>query len=202
MPSPQCFVLKSTAYQTWNFPRFTPEPKAGHTGCMELYTLRLRAPLSWTPAAITPTDVAPGTTSADPDTTSADPGKVDPGIGMPVLTREGSEAVFIWNREQLVADNDDGPHLCLPLQPPLQAGIAEGSVDATGNFSRIELPAGSYLFCQGRLKDITSIEQTLEWFLREAWWTRAECRDPVYLRLIHEDGKTAVQVIMESVKQD
>jgi hypothetical protein len=81
---------------------------------------------------------------------------------------------------------------------PLQSGISEVSADASAVSGRIELPAGSYLFCQGRLDDTASMEQTLEWFFREAWWTKAEYRDPVHLRLIHEDGKTAVQVIAAS----
>jgi hypothetical protein len=142
---------------------------------MELYTLRLGSPLSWAPVT-TP-------------------------LMLPVLTEEGSEAVFIWTRDQLVSDSDEGPQLCRPLPAPLHTGLSGGNADAsdaTTDSGRIVLAAGSYLFCQGRLTDIASLEQTLEWFFRETWWTRAEYRGPVYLRLIREDGKTAVQVIMES----
>jgi hypothetical protein len=126
--------------------------------------------------------------------------------------------VFIWNKDQLVLESEDGPQIIRPLPLPLQAGTSEDSSDATPETaagasaepatetvpesSRILLPAGSYLFCQGRLGDITSIEQTLEWFFREVWWTRATCRGPVYLRFIREDGKTAIQVIMKSAKED
>ena len=173
-----------------------------HTDCMELYTLRLGAPLSWTPTATASADVYAGIRNSDSGTNCAVPALAQQGLVVPVLPQEGSEAVFVWDRAQLVSDDDDGPHLSLPLPTPLQAGISGGSGDTTVPSNSIELPVGSYLFCQGRLEDISSIEQTLEWFFREAWWTRAECRGPVYLRLICEDGKTAVQVIMESVKQD
>jgi len=174
--------------------RFTSGLRTGHTGFMNLYTLRLAAPLSWTPVATAPANADPGIANIVPDTITA-------GFVVPAQTQEGAEVVFIWPRDQLVADSDDGPRLCLPLPPPLQTGSSEGSSDASLSSSRIELPAGSYLFCQSRLNDLASIEQTLEWFFREAWWTRAECRGPVYLRLIREDGKTAVQVIMESAKE-
>ncbi|MGD9941204.1 MAG: hypothetical protein AB7T74_15530 [Clostridia bacterium] len=139
---------------------------------MELYTLRLGAPLSWA--------------------------QVTTAFSLPHLTREGSEAVFIWTRDQLVTDSDEGPQLRRPVPQPLQSGTTREPAEAAADSSQIVLPAGSYLFCQGWLKDITSMEQTLEWFFREVWWTRAECRGPVYLRLIREDGKTAVQVMMET----
>jgi hypothetical protein len=155
---------------------------------MELFTLRLRAPLSWAPAADAPADV--------------DPGYADSGIVLPALLHEGSEAVLIWDRDQLVSDSDDGPRLRRPVPPPRRQGLSADAGDASLYSSPIVLTAGSYLFCQGRLTGITSIEQTLEWFFRETWWTRAECRGPVHLRLVREDGKTAVQVIMESAKQE
>lgn len=124
----------------------------------------------------------------------------------PILTEEGSEALFIWTSDQLVTSSDDGPRLCLPLPPPLQTGTSKGSGDtsmqASMQASVIELAPGSYLFCQGRLECNASIEQTLEWYFRETWWTRAECSGPVYLRMIREDGKTAVQVLMKSAKEE
>jgi len=103
--------------------------------------------------------------------------------------------------DQLVAHSEDGPHLCRPLPLPLQTGISEKPGDATPETGKIVLPVGSYLFCQERLIDITSTGQTLEWFFRETWWTGAKCKGSVFLRLIREDGKTAVQVIMESAKE-
>jgi len=151
---------------------------------MEFLTLRLGAPLSWNTIPPAPPEVGPD--------------KSPPAFAVPVLAREGSEAVFIWTREQLASDSEDGPHLRSPLPQPLKAGISDNSGASTSQHGRIVLPAGTYLFCQGRLKDTESIEQTLEWFFREAWWTRTTCRGPVYLRLIREDAKTAVQVIVES----
>jgi hypothetical protein len=160
---------------------------------MNLYTLRLGAALAWTTEATVSTRVDQGPSNQAPEAGTA-------GLGLPIPSKEGSEAVFIWDRNQLVVDSDDGPRLNRPLPPPLQSGSSEASSDIFLPSSRIELAAGTYLFCQGRLEDLSSVEQTLEWFFRETWWTRAECRGPVYLRLIREDGKTAVQVIMESAK--
>ena len=196
MPRPQYFVNNSHATRPLQRTCFTLEPKAVHTSCMEMYTLRLGAPLSWTPTATALTDIDAGIRSSDSGTNCTDPINALHGLVVPVLPQEGSEAVFVWDRAQLVSDGDDGPHLGLPLPPPLQTGISGGSSGTTVHSRRIELPAGSYLFCQGRLEDISSIEQTLEWFFREIWWTRAAYTGFVYLRLIREDGKTAVQAIM------
>ena len=150
---------------------------------MKLLTLRLSAPLSWTrshPAALGDSVDRPFS------------------FTLPVLDKEGSEAVFIWPRNQLVQDLEDGPRLHRPLPVPQSAGLSEANNSSVEETARIVLPIGTYLFCQRRLDEPQSVEQILEWFFREAWWTRAPYKDPVYLRLIHEDGKIAVQVIMES----
>lgn len=176
--------------------RFTRTPPTGHTIPMELYTLRLGASLSWDPEPGVPPGAAQTLLARIQDGLSAinDTSTTDPRAF--ILTEEGSELVLLWNRNQLVVDGDDGPRIVNPLPPPLETGSSSPRRPASSETKSLELPAGSYLFCQGRLKDSTSIAETLEWFFREAWWTKASYRDPVYLRLIREDSKTAVQVIM------
>jgi hypothetical protein len=57
------------------------------------------------------------------------------------------------------------------------------------------MPAGTWLFCQGNLDHRDALPDILEWFVREAWWTRAGGSGPLVVRLVHEDGGTVVQVL-------
>jgi len=41
------------------------------------------------------------------------------------------------------------------------------------------------------------LADTLEWFAREAWWTKATRTGELIVRLVREDGKTAVQVVQK-----
>ena len=55
------------------------------------------------------------------------------------------------------------------------------------------LEPGDYLFCQWRQSDYPSLERGLEEFMRQVWWDGEETTGPWILRLVHEDGKLAIQ---------
>ncbi len=140
---------------------------------MQLYTLNLALPLNWTEQ-----DPAAWNRAFEHD---------DAEIG-----NDGAveESVFFWNADEIIAVTEDGPRIVPKLPLPLRFG--EKKAGDTGN---IALAASRYLFAQSNLGGIASVPEAVEWFAREAWWTEARMEGPIVVRLVREDGKTALQVI-------
>lgn len=66
----------------------------------------------------------------------------------------------------------------------------------------VSLAVGRYSFVQTRKPASLAadrwtawIEDTVEWFARETWWACAPGHGPLVLRLVREDGETAVQLL-------
>ncbi|PKL23791.1 MAG: hypothetical protein CVV47_13345 [Spirochaetae bacterium HGW-Spirochaetae-3] len=128
---------------------------------------------------------------------------------------EGSELTMAWDWDALVDPAcDDGPSARRPLPPPARIAASgliappgdADSGDATSDAERLE--PGQYLFTQDRKPaDVEGpavdgwLADSIEWFAREAWWTKAAGEGELTLRLVREDGKTAVQ-LLRKMKSD
>lgn len=148
---------------------------------MELYTLRLNRPLAYR---------ALGARSAAELLAQA------------ASASEGDEFIALWDSAALVSDRPDGPRVALPLPAPAASGAlataAIGDIQEACEGPRLETDA--YLFCQGRAGDEAALTELLEWFARECWWAMERYEDPIYLRLVREDGKTAAQVLARKIE--
>lgn len=104
-----------------------------------------------------------------------------------------NEALLSWNSADIISDTPDGPRCARQLPPPKACGqtVAAGTP--------LTLEAGTYLFCQTRLAGVDSLCQAIEWFARETWWQGGRTNGPIFVRLIYEDGKTALQVLQASL---
>ncbi len=128
---------------------------------------------------------------------------------------EGCELLAVWDRAALLIEGDDGPWLREPLAAPLWTGSAAPEPGVNGLSPNGEegadsclapdtvafaLGQGSYRFCQARAAGVAGLRDTLEWFVRESWWSGAGIRGRLYLRLVREDGKTAVQALARNAQ--
>lgn len=166
---------------------------------MELLTLNLHSTLEWSRAEAAHAGIR-GAAGA---------------LAAIALAPEGTEIAIQWDWDALVGGHgDDGPRTRRPLpapaftassglpQPAGPTAAASGSVHFDGG-EPMRMEPGRYLFVQTRAP--ASVEgagpfedwlaDTIEWFAREAWWTAAANAGPLVVRLVREDGKTAVQVI-------
>lgn len=115
---------------------------------------------------------------------------------------EGCELAFSWDWDDAIVASDDGPRLREPLPAPAwiaasglpgQAAAAEAGAES--------LEPGRYAFVQARPSAAdgqaaaAELSGLVEWFAREAWWQRVEATGPLVVRLVREDGKTAMQII-------
>ncbi len=119
---------------------------------------------------------------------------------------EGAELTMTWDWDALVDPAcKDGPAATRPLPPPARiaaSGLFVPCGDASSDNDAERLEPGQYLFTQDRKPaDVEGpavndwLADSIEWFAREAWWTKAAGTGELTLRLVHEDGKTAVQLI-------
>lgn len=148
---------------------------------MELYTLRLNRPLAYR---------ALGARSAAELLEHA------------AAASEGDEFIALWDGAALISDGLDGPRVALPLPAPAACGAiattALGETTEADEGPRLETDA--YLFCQGRADGEAAVAELLEWFARESWWRKERYEGPIYLRLVREDGKTAVQALARKIE--
>lgn len=137
--------------------------------------------------------------------------------GMPhdldsLLTRireasDGQEFLLAWDTNTVVENSPDGPVLKRPMPPPVFAGSivqqAQGqglsavSVSTHREELTQSLEAGLYAFTQTRAQNAQEAVDALEWLIRESWWSGAKTCGLLYLRLVAEDGKVAVQPMMK-----
>jgi hypothetical protein len=128
---------------------------------------------------------------------------------------EGAEGAITWDWHSLMYEQgDDGPRSRRPLPAPDSAAtsglrfrtdsIQDIAIDGNaGNPEAMRMEAGRYLFVQTRAPVMPEGTQTLEewladsmeWFAREAWWTKSACAGPLLVRFVREDGNTAVQIL-------
>ena len=105
----------------------------------------------------------------------------------------GAETLLTWDEARLLHQTEDGPKCSATLPPPHAASrspqAAESGDPSAG------LASGRYAFCQGRLNTMADLAPTIEWFARESWWQRLTLQGPVLVRLVREDGHTALQVL-------
>jgi len=158
----------------------------GHTGRMDLLTLNLSTKLEWT------------------ENIPAGPGSIRAAISAIGNAPEGSEAVLCWHwDEAVVHSGDSGPTTAHPFPEPewLAMRIATTSMSTVIR----TLEAGRYLFAQaGRPPEPDDptmpiwLAEKIEWFAREAWWTRSTATGPLFVRLVREDSKTAVQLLRQT----
>lgn len=160
---------------------------------MRMLTLNLHKTLLWQK-----TDYA-GTSDIETVFTAAD------------SAAEGSELLLAWPMEQLIIEQDDGPRVRLPLAAPSFTGslkpednISDMQANNT-NSASIKLETGSYLFCQERrpAQEDPSVwlANFIENFVRDAWWTGSKATGELYLRLVREDNKTAVQLLNRIIQE-
>ncbi len=128
---------------------------------------------------------------------------------------EGSERLAVWDSAALIVEGEDGPRLREPLAAPLWTGSAAPEPGESGlgpivgegaalslapDTKAFALGQGSYIFCQARAAGVADLRDTLEWFVRESWWIGAGIQGRLYLRLVREDGKTAVQALARNAQ--
>ncbi len=163
---------------------------------MELLTLNLNKPLVWSRAA------------------ALEAGIRSPAAALAAIAAapEGAEAVMLWDWNDMVSETvDDGPADARPCPAPAPLAAARpasaslaGSAVTGGAEPAERLEPGRYLFMQTRLPAGTGdaaigdwLADTVEWFAREAWWTKAKTSGPLILRLVHEDHQTALQLLRQ-----
>ncbi len=118
--------------------------------------------------------------------------------------KEGDEMLIGLCQDNLVYEDENGPHVSAPLPRPLLAGIKPDSLHTQDieHPDVIVIPKGLYLFVQGRYKDTGSVHELFDWFVREAWWQREHGTGNYYVRLVHEDGKTAIQIMRALISRN
>jgi len=163
---------------------------------MDVLTLNLHKPLEWSPAAALEAGIA---TPAD-------------ALKAVAAAPEDAEVAMAWQWNDVVDETgDDGPHAVRPLPGPgrisaaglaAAAGTASPGPAAPPAAERLE--PGRYVFVQTRVPagpDDPAIDDwlanTVEWFARESWWIKAKATGPLIVRLVHEDHKTAVQLLRQ-----
>lgn len=157
-----------------------------HTARMNLLTLNLHASLTWNQAEA----AAAGILSAADALAAADEAP------------DSAEIAMVWGWDAVVdSTGDDGPHARRPVPSPARVastGLRPGAPAASPE----RLEAGRYLFAQTRRPADSRgaatgdwLADTVDWFVREAWWTGAQAEGPLIVRLVREDGKTAAQLI-------
>lgn len=169
---------------------------------MELLTLNLNKPLAWSRAM------------------ALEAGIRSPAAALAAVAAapEGAEAAMLWDWNDMVSETvDDGPAAARPSPAPsriaatgLSAESLAGSAVAGDAEPAERLEPGRYLFAQTRLPaglmqpagsgDAAVggwLADTVEWFAREAWWSRAKASGPLIIRLVREDHQTAVQLLRQ-----
>jgi len=163
---------------------------------MDLLTLNLHKPLEWSPDNALRAGVR-----SFPDALTATGN-----------APEDAEAALFWDWDSVIRSTiDQGPRAPRPLPAPSRAastglppsaGAAENRAGC-GPAERLE--PGRYLFTQTRAPaglDAAALASwladTVEWFAREAWWSRSAASGELIVRLVREDGKTAVQLIRKT----
>ena len=162
---------------------------------MNLLTLNLNKPLAWSRTAALEAGITSPSTA----------------LAAVAAAPEDAEVVLFWNWEDMVSETeDDGPAAARPCPAPARigaTGLASASLEGSAVAGRAEpterLEPGRYLFVQTRPPAGDAaiggwLADTVEWFAREAWWTKAKASGPLILRLVHEDHQTAVQLLRQT----
>ncbi len=124
------------------------------------------------------------------------------------LASQFGECLLVFAEGGFSTMTDDGPKLfgAPPIESAYRAAAhGEPYDEEAGAFS---LAPGDYVFFQwrahGAYKGPARSPSTdngaeftivLEEVAREAWWQRLECAGPWYVRLVAEDGSTAMQAL-------
>jgi len=132
-------------------------------------------------------------------------GTVQQALAAALAAPEDAEIVLVWDWQAVIEDaSSEGPKARAPIAAPsliAAANLLLPSAAPTADQSTgMELVAGRYLFVQTRPSGApetaaAELPGLLEWFAREAWWSRSACDGPLVLRLVHEDKDTALQLI-------
>lgn len=104
---------------------------------------------------------------------------------------EESEFLLCWEYDAIIQNGDDGPRIREDI-PAARAFEKAGQERQDAS-----LKSGLWLFCQGRAENLKEMMEIVEWFAREAWWVQASIFGPLYVRMVKEDKKLAVQVLMQ-----
>jgi len=163
---------------------------------MNLLTLNLHKPLEWSSATAREAGIA----------------SIHDAFIAVATAPECAEIAMFWDYDSIVDETgDDGPTVARPLPEPtrvaasgLSTAIESVARPQNGGQAADRLEPGRYLFMQTRMPagvDAAAendwLADTLEWFAREAWWTKATRTGELIVRLVREDGKTAVQVVQK-----
>lgn len=111
------------------------------------------------------------------------------------LAADGFEALAAWDTETLLSSGDDGPKCLKEPGQPTVCGVTATEDSLTREKDSCILPAGRYMFSQSSLSETGSFAECIEWFARECWWQQTATEGKIWLRLLVEDGKTAIQVL-------
>ncbi len=122
------------------------------------------------------------------------------------LASQFGECLLVFSEGGLSTMTDDGPKLLgdPPAVPAIEStyrAAAHGAPSDEGA-NTFSLAPGDYVFFQwrahGELKEAgqsLGFAEVLEEVVREAWWQGLECSGPWYVRLVTEDGSTAMQAL-------
>ena len=160
-----------------------------HTERMELLKLNLSAVMEWTEPLIVQADAIPAV------------------FRIIMEAKEGSEAVLCWDWSSIIQlSGDNGPEAIVPLPEPVWIYFNKATEPGHGaDVPGRKLEPGTYLFTQTNAPDLLDVPALtdwmagkIEWFAREAWWTGSTATGPLFVRLVREDSKTAVQIIRQA----
>lgn len=147
---------------------------------MNLFTLHLHADLAYT--------------GSSPETKGFfDPEEALKGV---VDLKSGTERLIAFHKEDILTNTSNGPKAKEEFGKAIFAGFA---VKPEENQNTLILKKGDYLFTQSTYKDFASIKNTIESFERDIWWEKQKTEGPYYIRLVPEDGKTALQILAKTV---
>ena len=103
-----------------------------------------------------------------------------------------TESLLVFRNEDLVIQTrDSGPRVADPLPQPSFQGTRNGGKD--GDTAVFRIQPGDYLFAQWRPGDYPGLAEALEDIARQTWWEKRRTVGLWMVRMLEEDGQTALQ---------
>jgi hypothetical protein len=117
-------------------------------------------------------------------------------------SREGvamDDTIEVFDSEDAIRFDDDGPHAASPLPPPFFKGRAMQGIEETDlsglSTDGAAFAIGSKVHALAQFHGGEDASSCLDSFIRDAWWAGIVLRGYLALRRLREDGKDSIQWI-------